>query len=161
MAGLETIGLIGTALSAAGAIVGGISASNQAKAQAVLAEMQAKEQRAAAHREVIRRGKEAQLIQSRQQAIAASTGGGAKDPTVLDLMGDVEAEGSYQKATAMYEGESRARGLEAQASMARMQARQALFSGFIGAGTSILSGFSGFEQYRTPPASSGSLWGPL
>lgn len=158
MSGVEIAMAASAALSAAGSIVGGVSANNQAQAQAANAEMQAQEQKAIAQREAVRKGKEARLIQSRQRAVAASSGGGAKDPTIMDLMGDVESEASYQKQAALYEGETRARGLEAEASLARSRGRQSMFSGFIGAGSSILSGYSQFQQYREARPRGGGLY---
>lgn len=83
---------------------------------------------------------------SRQQAVASASGAGATDPTVLKLMGDVAGQGYNNSQAALYEGESRGRALEDQAAISRMQGRQARLAGFIGAGTSILSGFSGFSN---------------
>lgn len=148
MSGFELLGLAGAALSGVGSIVGGIAQSNAMEAQAKAAERQASEERAASQREAIQRSKEARLVMSRQQAVAASSGAGATDPTVLKLMGDVAGQGYVNSQAAIYEGESRGRALEDQAAISRMQGRQARLSGFIGAGTSILSGFSGFSNSR-------------
>jgi hypothetical protein len=160
MSGIETaLALAGTIASAAGAVAGGISASNDAKAQADLAEMQANEARAVSQREADRKSREAKLIMSSQQAKAAASGGGARDPTVLQLMGDVGAEASYQERAALYEGETRGRGLEAQAAIDRMRARQAMLGGFIGAGSSVISGLSSWSKYQTPGYGSGGYTG--
>jgi multidrug efflux pump subunit AcrA (membrane-fusion protein) len=146
--GLEILGAIGTGLSAVGAIAGGISQSNAQKAQAEAAERQAQEARAASQREAIQRSKEARLVLSRQQALASASGGGATDTTVLDLMGKAASQGAYNTASAIYEGEAQGRGLEDQAGIYRMQARQAKLAGFINAGSTILSGVSGFAGSR-------------
>ena len=146
MSGFEILGLAGAALSGIGSIAGGIAASNASEAQAKAAERQASEERAASQREAVQRSKEARLVMSRQQAVAGASGAGATDPTVLKLMGDVAGQGYNNSQAALYEGESRGRALEDQAAISRMQGRQARLAGFIGAGTSILSGFSGFSN---------------
>ena len=86
---------------------------------------------------------------SRGQAVAAASGGGAGDPTVVNLMAGVGQEGKYQSGVALYEGETRGRGLEFDAKIRRMEGRQALFSGFIGGASSIINGFSDFSQYSS------------
>jgi len=147
MAGLA---VIGTIISAAGSVIGGIAQSNQLEYQAEVEEMRANEARAVSQREAENKNRETKYVQSRQRALAAASGGGAEDPTVTKLMQDVAAEGDYQARTALYEGETKGRFLEAQAKLDRMQARQAMFAGFIDAGSSVISGFSGFDRYKTP-----------
>lgn len=151
MAGL---GVIGALVSAAGSIIGGISAKNQAEAQAAAMEVRAGEERAGSQREAIRRSREAKLVMSRQQAVAASSGGDASDPTVVNLMAGVAREGEYQSGAALYEGETKGRNMEYEAKLARMQGRQAMFAGFINGFSSMISGFSSFGGYggSGPPA---------
>lgn len=150
MTGLETLGLIaglaGTAVSAVGTIAAGHSQNEMAKSQAAAAERQASEERASSQREAIQRSKEARLVMSRQQAVAASSGGGAADSTVLNLMGDTASQGWFNQASAIYEGESRGRALEDQAAISRWQGKQAKMASFISAGSTVLSGVSGFSQ---------------
>jgi len=149
MTGIETALLIGgSVLGAAGSVIGGIQAQQQADYQAKVQRRQAEEARAASQREAIRRAREARYVLSRQQAIAAASGGSATDPTVLDLMGDVAGEGEYQKAAALYEGNARGSSLEAQAALNRMAGRQAMLGGFVNAGTTLLSGASQWARYR-------------
>jgi len=155
MTGIETALIIGGGLLAAtGAVAGGVAANNQAKAEAKALKIQAGEQRAIAQREAIRKSREARLIISRQQALAAASGGSADDPTVLDLMQDTAEEGEYQKKVSLYEGESRSRQLLNKASVVRAQGRQAMLAGFLNAGQSVLSAGAQWAQYK--PASTGS-----
>lgn len=147
MAGL---GLIGTAISAVGSILGGVAQSNQLEYQAEVEEVRANEARAVSQREAEKKDREAKYIISKQRAVAAASGGASDDPSVVRLMQDVAAEGDYQSRSALYEGETRGRFMEAQAKLNRMQARQAMFSGFIDAGSSVISGLSGFDKYKTP-----------
>lgn len=152
MSGIETALLIGgSLLSAGGTIVSGLSQSSALKAEAAAKERQAGEVQAQSQRDAIERRKEADLLLSRQQAVAASTGGTATDTGVLNLMADTAAQGSYNVATSIYEGNSAAAGLLDQAAISRMQAKQATMAGFINAGSTMLSGFSSYQKYRPPP----------
>jgi hypothetical protein len=148
MTGLEILGAIGTGLSAVGTVAGGIAQSNANKAQAEAAERQAQEVRAASQREAMVRAKETRELLSRQQAVAASSGGGATDSSVLDIMGDVAEQGQFNVDSAIFEGESQGRNLEDQAAILRWEGRQKMLSGFVDAGSSVLSGVSGFNQNR-------------
>lgn len=142
----------GAALSAGGAIAEGASQANALNATAKAEERRANEEKAAAQRVAIQRQREARVLLSRQQAVAAASGGTATDPTVLDLVGDTAAEGDYQKDTALYEGNVRAAGLLDQAAIDRARARQARFAGFINAGSTMLNGLSSVGQFQKKPS---------
>jgi len=139
MTGMEVImgaSLAGTAMSAMGTIAQGNLAAKQGAAQqqalnyqAQQQEMQAGQERAAAQRNAYGRRKEARLVASRGQAVAAASGGGALDPTVVNLLGDVEAEGEYQALMEMYGGEQSARNLESGATLNRYEGQQAYAAG--------------------------------
>ncbi|MEL6204125.1 MAG: hypothetical protein AAFR47_02270 [Pseudomonadota bacterium] len=152
MAGLETLALAATlastAVAAGGTILSGVQANSAAQAQASEAERQADEQRAVAQREAINRRREADLVLSRQQAVGAASGVSATDKTMLDLAADVQREGDFQVASALYGGESRGRALEYQAGIDRARGRQARLSSFVSAGGTVLQGAGyGASQY--------------
>ena len=69
---------------------------------------------ASAQREGANRLEEAAYIASRAQAVAASSGAGAMDPTVLKIISGIEAKGAYGAAVAKYEGSEQARSLNEQ-----------------------------------------------
>lgn len=150
----------GAALGAGGAIAEGTSQANALNAEAAAMDKRANEEKAAAQREAIQRRRQASVLLSRQQAVAASSGGTATDPTVLDVMGDTAAEGQYQSDVALYQGDVAAAGLQDQAAINRARARQARLAGFINAGSTMLNGFSsiktpsfkGFGMPRATPA---------
>lgn len=149
MAGVAAgVGLLGTLVSTVGTVVGAQQSAAAQEAEAAAMERRGSEEQAAAQREAIRRQKEAKLLLSRQQAVAAASGGAATDSTVLDIMGDTAAEGQYQSQSAIYEGKARAAGLDDQAAIARMRAKQTRLAGFIDAGSTMLSGISSFAKYR-------------
>lgn len=75
-------------------------------------EQQAGQERAASQRAAIAQRKQGNLVSSRARAVAAASGGGALDPTVMDIMSGIEGEADYRTALALYEGDERAKGLE-------------------------------------------------
>lgn len=143
LAAISTIaGIAGGVVSAVGTIAAGQSQKRAAERQAQQLEMRGKEERAAAQREAFDVGREKGLIQSRQQAVAAASGAGALDPTILDLAGDVEAEGTYRQLLHTYGGEERRKGNFAQAAGARRSGRAAATGAWLDAGGTILGGAS-------------------
>jgi hypothetical protein len=148
MTGLEILGLAGTALSAVGTVAGGVAAKNQAEAQAQAAERQANEVQAASQREAIQRSREAKLLISRQTALAAASGGGAADPSILTNAGNIAARGKFNADSALYEGSAAAAGLQDTAAVSRWQGRQEMFGSFIKAGSTTLNGLSAWQKNR-------------
>lgn len=126
----------GAAVSALGTIAGGNAAEAAGEAsnasyqfKAKQEEMAAQESRASAQRQQFERQRQTRLVQSRLQASAAASGGGADDPTILGLVGDIGARGEYESLMEMYKGENRARGLEDTATASRMSGAAALAEG--------------------------------
>lgn len=118
---------VGTILGAAGSIRSAKAARKQGRQilalrneQAVDLERQAIEVKAIAQRQAIDDQEKAELLISRAQAVAAASGGSATDQTVLDVMSDIEGEGAYRAAMAMYQGEREAETLRQEAKYTRM-----------------------------------------
>ncbi|MDE2439843.1 MAG: hypothetical protein KGP14_02370 [Betaproteobacteria bacterium] len=145
------MGIIGGLVSAAGSVLGGIAAANQADGQAKAMDIAANEASAVGQRNAIQRQREANYVLSRQRSVAAASGGSASDPTVVDLMAKTGVEGDYQAKSAIYEGDTRRDNLNYQADLTRMQGDQALLSGFIGGATSMINGFSSFRMAGLMP----------
>ena len=135
MADPLTIGLMvgGTILQAVGQRNAGIAAKQEADAQAQFQEnvadsqskqlkQKAGQERAVAQQRAIAKRKESTLAQSRATAVAAASGGGAFDPTVVGILGDLEAEGDYNVLAALYEGDTVAQDLEYDADLKVMSA---------------------------------------
>jgi hypothetical protein len=117
MAGIGAIlGLVGSVASAGIGIMGANAQAKFMEAQAKNEQLQmnhmAGEERAAASRDAQAKDREASLLLSRQQAVAAASGAGATDPTVLELAGDVAREGSVQKRELMRVGLEKGQMLE-------------------------------------------------
>jgi len=157
MASLGTLAILGSALGAVGSVASGASQSAALKAQANAAERQANEEQAAAQRDAISRREEANLVLSRQQAVAAASGGSATDTTILNLIGNTAARGDYNVASSIYEGKARAANLYDQAAIDRQQARASMLSGIIGGGATLLQGISSYNRYRYDPNEEPSL----
>lgn len=100
-------------------------------------------------RQAYNANQQAELLASRALAVAAASGGGASDPSVINTIARIAGEGAYRQAVSLYEGQDAARRL-------RMQAEAAEFSGqvergnsnqlaaaqFANAGTSLLKGMA-------------------
>lgn len=133
-----TMGLTaaGSAVSAMGTIAGGKAAEQAGMAtqqsmnfRAKQEEMAAQESRAAAQKIALEKRHEGKLAQSTLQARAAAGGGGADDPTILNLSEDIAGRTEYLSLMEMYKGENRARGLEDQAIGSRMTGDAAFAEG--------------------------------
>lgn len=73
--------------------------------------------------------RQAKLLQSRALALAAASGAGASDPTIVNLIGDTGAEGAYRSAVALYQGEEQARQLRMKAEATSYEGDLALAGG--------------------------------
>lgn len=129
-----------TALNAYGRYRAGDSAKKAAKFEAAQLERQANERKAVSQRQAMEYDRQGRLQMSRALAVAAASGGGASDPTVMDVMGDIAGETNYLKMTALYEGEEQAKTLGMAAGLRRQEGDLAKEAGKIGAASSILSG---------------------
>lgn len=152
------LAVVSTVAQVAGAMQEGNAAREAGRAAQQAAEFQAKQmeqragqERAASQRAAEEQKRRAQLVSSRAQALAAASGAGALDPTVVDMLGDLEGEGQYRALTALYAGEERATGLETGAAAARYEGEIAKRRGdaarrgsLIKAGGTLLSGASKF-----------------
>ena len=122
MAGVQKfLNPISYAMTALGQIQQGRYASAIGKAQQAYNNQAAQQQRAVAQREAFEEKRRTDLLVSRAVAVA---GGGAGDPTVLDIISDIEGEGAYRAAVAVYGGEARAQQLEYEGGLAAAQGKE-------------------------------------
>lgn len=100
-----------------------------AEFEAVEAERAGKASIAVAQRQMLEEQRKGRVLASRALAVAAASGGGASDPTIINILADTEGAASYNAAVALYEGESRARQLRLQAAGARLSGSEAVLEG--------------------------------
>lgn len=114
---------VGGALEGFGGFMGamshvmyGIEGMRAAQFQAGQLHQQANASQATAERDAYGIQRQTDMVTSRALAVAAASGGGASDPTVVNIIARDAAQGAYQKAAALYQGQDRARYLNTQAS---------------------------------------------
>lgn len=125
---------VGGLASAAGTVGAANASANADKFEAKQMEQKAKEEQAAAQREAEQKRREGTLIQSRQQALAAASGGGASGdaPTIVKLMTDTAGQAEYGAQSNLYGGRERYAGLMDSAKGKRASAKASLLGGAIG-----------------------------
>lgn len=149
--------LLGAVVAAAGTIAAGKAQKESAYYQAQQYELKSKEEAAAGQREAMEAERNKQLVLSKQQSLAAASGLGATDPTIVELAGETAKRGTYQAQMLRYGGEERATGLRAQAVASRMSGDAALAGAQASAAGSIIGGFgSMFSNFGGGGYSSGA-----
>lgn len=138
--------------SGLGQIQAGKAADVSAKFQAGQLEQQAGQERASSQRTAIEERRRSDIAISDATAAAAFSGGGATDPTVMNITGGLAKQGEYNALSALFEGEEKARGLRLGATAARMEGKQAKKQGMIGGVSTIIGGLGqagmGYSKYN-------------
>lgn len=130
---LSTLGLLGTGLSAAGTLYSGLQAKAGAEAEARQLKVKGDEEQAIGQRWAMQVRREIDLAQSRIQAVAAASGGGAGDASITSLMQGVEQQGNYNSMLELYQGNTGRNKAYASAAARRAEGRSALTGSIIGA----------------------------
>ena len=142
--------LFGGVTKAYGAYSEGAAADAEAKFEAKQMMINAGQAKAVAQRDAIEQTRQSGLVQSRILALAAASGGGASDPTIINLIGKQAGQGAYNAAVAIYKGDDRARELEMAAAAKRYEGASAKSAGIakaVGALTGTASSlFSKYAQ---------------
>lgn len=129
----------GGGLAAAGTIAAGNAAADAARQeQKQLAQMAAEERAVSSRKKAAVDLRTRQLL-SRGQAVAAASGGGATDPTVMQIMGGIVEEGEVQKAEAMRQGIEAGKSLEYKGRLGVATAKTNKKLGYLTAGGQVLS----------------------
>lgn len=164
---LPYIKAIGTVLSVIGAFRSGSAADAAAKAESAQLKQNAGQERAASQREALEQRRQAKLLSSRAQAIAGKQGG-ALDPSVVENIADIDAEGEYRKMVALYGGESRAQGIEYGAKVKRYQGQTTKsayqmkgLSTLLSGGASLGTTYGGGTQDDLPPVEDKGMPAPF
>lgn len=75
--------------------------------------------------------RQAGLVESRILAVAAAGGGGASDPTIINLISKTSARGAYNSAVALYQGEDQARSMRMAAAAKNYEGQMAEEAGYM------------------------------
>lgn len=134
------LSIIGTLLSAYGQGQTGASRYASAQSQAAQLSQNAGQTLAGAQHDAQDIQRKTDYLTSRALAIAASSGGGASDPTVLNLIAQVSGEGAYRKALALYQGDESARRMNMQAGLTERVAGEESRANNIAVTSTILKG---------------------
>lgn len=149
MAALPTILSIG---SAGAGILGGIQAQKQGKAEAQALTQKAAAERADASRQSEERRRQTELVLSKQTALAADSGAGTVNASILDIYGDTAQRGSYLARSDYAAGDNKAESYLAGAKNAKTKGSNALTG-------SILEGFgTAAKGLNASWKSSGGNW---
>ncbi len=101
--------MLGAGMSAASHVQFGIQARQAAQFQAAQYQQNANSAAASSQRTAFDVNRQTQFVTSRALAVAAGSGGGASDPTVVNLIARDAGQGAYESAAALYGGADRAR----------------------------------------------------
>lgn len=150
-------------IMAASAVVGAIGAIQQGKAAKSAADYNAAINMQNA--DISRRDAAMQAQQIDRQnymrlgsirAAQGKSGGMAGEGSVLDVLGDVAAQGELDKQYAIYQGEQKARGYTNTANLDTFSGKQAQKAGYLKAGTELLSGGAkAYQAYELTQVGSG------
>lgn len=131
-----------------GYLANGMNAKAQADFQATQLRQQSSDAMGSAQRRAWSDDRATQYLASETLARAAAGGGGASDPTVVHLIAQQAAEGSYRKQVDLYGGETRSNQLSMQADAKEFEGnatqasdRQMAGVSAMGVGSSLLRGY--------------------
>ena len=150
-----TIAIVAVAGQAAFTLAGGAAEKQAAQARQQALEHQAKQarqnagqERAASQRAAFDQRRQARFASSTAQARAAASGAGVGDPTAVNILGDIAAEGEFRALNELFIGEERARSLETQADALVFEGNQESIAGGVAQRLSILKAATGVAQAK-------------
>jgi len=134
----------------AGGLYKGVQARKQKMGEAQ-AYLDASDRRmAAATRDAAEAERQKEMVHSRAIAVAAASGGAVDTPTVVNLAGDILAEGEYNVLAAMYSGQEEAGGLSFRADAARREGSALFDAAVIEGVTSALTASYSMGAFGAP-----------
>lgn len=153
---LPSLATIGEAATVAGTGLQVKAGLDQSAYQAAVARYEAQQladkagqEAAAGEQQAIQRQRQADYVSSRGRAVAAASGGGATDPTVLDIDTQLAEQGKYNALTSLYEGMSGARTANQQATIDLFRASGVERAAPLAAAGTVLAGLGSFADRRT------------
>jgi hypothetical protein len=152
MAFLASVPAAGWASLASTALTLG-AAYQSASSQKAVFQQQAQERQedadaaaAESQRAAIVERKRAQQLMSRARAVAGASGAGASDPTVQNILTEIDTQGEYAALSALASGNAAARGYRRGARVAQNEARATGTAGYLNMASTALGGGSSWYQ---------------
>lgn len=143
----QILGGLGGVASFYGNILEGNDAERLAKLQAAQLRENAGQAEAAGQQAGEEELRKSELALSRMIAVAAASGGGASDPTVLKLASGITAEGELAAGMQRYNASSAARGMRIQAGLTEQEgAAKKRASRWRAAGGLLSGGYAAFGK---------------
>lgn len=143
---------LGTVLTVGSTLLGAVGAIQQGQAAKQAAEYNAQVQEAQAKvAQDQGAAKATEIAQRTKQRLAASRAGSIEnglelDGSVSDVLDTVQKQGALDELTALHDSNIRAQGLRQSAEAERAKGSNAVAASYIGAGSSLLTGFSKLYQ---------------
>lgn len=153
MADPATWAIIGTGLSAGGAIYQAQAASSAARSNANIADQNAVLSRQQAALEAARhRRQSAKLLAGIRTGYLSS--GLTLDGSPLDVLEESALNAEYDNMRITYGGELKARGYSDSAALDRMRARNSETAGYLGASAALIGGYGNYVKLKPTGGSS-------
>lgn len=147
-AALPYVAAASTAFGVYSTIEQGKSQQNLLNQQAEQRDEDAKAAQAEAQRESLIERRKAKNLMSRARAVAGASGAGSSDPTVTNILTNIETQGEVNALNALYSGNATARGLRSGAAVARAEGSAARTASYMDAASTGLSGAtSWYKKY--------------
>ncbi len=141
---MAQLAAVATLFTAYGQKKAGDAAEDAGKITAAELKRRADARRAAGTREAAEEQRNAELAYSRALLVAAASGAGVDDPTVVKLFADLQAEGDYRVLSRLYTAEDEAQGDEFASEVANREGRASKKLSRYGMASTALSGASTF-----------------
>lgn len=147
-AALPYIAAASTVIGVAGSVQQGRNQQKLLNQQAEQREEDAKAAQAEAQRESLIERKKAKNLMSRARAVAGASGAGSSDPTVTNILTNIETQGEVNALNALHSGNAQASGLRSGAAMARSEGQAYRSASYMDAASTGLGGAtSWYEKY--------------
>lgn len=139
------IGLAATGVAAVGQYQQGKTAQANQRLAAIQDEKEANAAQVASQREAMNERRRAKLLRSRALAVAGASGAGiSEDPTIDNILTEIDTEGEARALDAMWEGDNLALGLQSGAKTRRRMGNAAASAGSMNAFSTGASGLYSF-----------------
>ncbi len=140
------IALASTVVSGYSQTQAGEAAANNAKIEALQREKIANAEQASAQQMASSERKKARYLRSRAIAVAGASGAGVSDPTVSNILADIDTEGEMNALNTIWMGDNRAKAIRDGADALRREGRATRGAYYGQAASTVFNGVAGFAS---------------